>query len=43
MLSASTVTKYSVSLNLAQALCAASLPLTPCTRFAQGALLNKSA
>ena len=43
MLSASTVTKYSVSLSLAQALCAASLPLTPCTRLAQGALPSRSA
>ena len=36
MLSASTVIKYSVSLRSAQALCAASEPSTPCTRFAHG-------
>ena len=43
MLSASTVITQSVSLLAAAALCAASLPLTPCTRFAHGSLLHKSA
>ena len=43
MLSASTVITHSVSLLAAAALCAASLPLTPCTRLAHGNLLHKSA
>ncbi|SVC71565.1 uncharacterized protein METZ01_LOCUS324419 [marine metagenome] len=43
MLSPSTVIKRSVSDWFAHSLCAASNPLTPCTRFAQGTLFNKSA
>ena len=43
MLSASTPTNLFVSDNFAAALCAASLPNTPCDRFAHGHLLCKSA
>ena len=43
MLSASTPTNLFVSDNFAAALCAASLPNTPCDRFAHGHFLCKSA
>ena len=43
ILSPSTVINLSVSDKFAHALCAASEPSTPCTRFAQGTLVSKSA
>ena len=42
MLSPSTVINLSVSDNSAQALCAASDPLTPCTRLAHGTFEHRS-